>query len=131
MAKGGQTQTPLDVSILDTLRGYSRRGLLPPALDFLKDVTVEDAPALALLRRLAGRSAHFRFLLARIGRVYATCRANRELEAALMRLLEAQQADGRGRLSPGRTRLAEDRKLLRRFFEYLYFASDEFLREVE
>jgi hypothetical protein len=57
-------------------------------------------------------------------RVYAACRANGDLRAALTRLVEA----GEGR-RPGGAR-AQDRRALRRFFEYCYFGSDEFLRWV-
>ena len=127
----GYTITPLEVSVLDTLRDYHGRALLPPELDFVRDVSVEDAPAFVLLKRLVRRSAYSRYLLARIGRVYETCRSNHELQSALTRLLEARPFDGQGKLPPSRSRLARDRRLLNDFLEYLYFASDEFLREVD
>jgi dihydroflavonol-4-reductase len=123
---------PIDVTILDTLRDYHARGLLPPDLDFVKDLTVEDAPALVLLRRIARKSAYWRFLLPRAGRVYEICCSNDELRAALTRLLEASQADMQSTKVPGsRAHQARDRRLLDHFFEYLYFASDEFMRQVE
>jgi dihydroflavonol-4-reductase len=127
----GYTITPLEVTVLDTLRHYQGRGLLPPELDFVRDVTVEDAPAFVLLKQLARRSAYSRYLLARIERVYETCRSNHDLQAALTRLLEARPAGRQGKLTPSRTQPEADRKLLNDFFEYLYFASDEFLREVD
>jgi hypothetical protein len=119
----GYRITPLERTILDTLRDYQARGLLPPGLDFLANLPADDAPAFVLLRRLAERSAFSGFLLTRMPRVYALCRANRDLSAALTRLADA------GR--PDRSGAAADRRRLIRFFEYLYFASDEFLREVE
>jgi dihydroflavonol-4-reductase len=114
---------PLERTILDTLRDYHARGLLPAALDFVAEVPADDAPAFVRLRRLAEGSVYSRFLLARMPRVYALCRANRDLSAALTRLADVSR--------PDRSRAAADRRHLIRFFEYLYFASDEFLREVE
>ncbi len=125
------TITPIEATVLDTLRYYHARGLLPSELDFVKDLTVEDAPALVFLRQLAAKNAFSRFLLARIGRVHAICRSNHQLQAALTRLLAAALGGGRAESVASAKQLAEDRKLLNRFFEYLYFASDEFLREVD
>ncbi|HSB73441.1 MAG TPA: NAD-dependent epimerase/dehydratase family protein [Candidatus Methylomirabilis sp.] len=123
--------TPIQETIYDTLRYYHGRGLLPPEMDFVEDVGVEDAPAFVLLRQLAGKSAFSRFLLARIGRVYEMCRSNHQLRAALTRLLDASQVERGTKPFPlKRDRHAEERKLLNQYFEYLYFASDEFLRRV-
>jgi dihydroflavonol-4-reductase len=123
---------PIEVTILDTLRYYHARGLLPPDLDFVKDLTVEGAPAIVLLRRLARRTAYSRVLLPRVGRLYEICRSNDELRGALTRLLEASQADLQTASVPrSRARQTQDRRLLNHFFEYLYFSSDEFMRQVD
>ena len=123
----GYRITPLEVTIFDTLRHYQARGLLPPALKFLGEVTAEEAPAFVLLRRLAARAPRARFLLSRMPEVYAACRANRQLDATLLRLLEGPRADGGADPSPSRP---EDLQRLHRFFEHLYFASNEFLGQV-
>lgn len=112
---------PLEATLFDTLRHYHARGLLPRRLDFLGEVEVEDAPACALLAELARGHARARFLLPRIGQVYAACRSNRQLQAALARALEAGERP--------RLRSAE-RALLHDFFDYMYFTSNEFLRGV-
>ena len=112
---------PLQVTLFDTLRHYHVRGLLPRGLEFLGEVGVEDAPACALLAQLARRHARARFLLPRIGQVYAACRSNRQLQAALTRALEA--GEWPRRRSAGRA-------LLHDFFDYVYFTSNEFLRGV-
>lgn len=124
----GYTVTPLEVTILDTLRHYHLRGLLPPHLDFVGSMMAEDAPAFLLLSRLARKSHFSGFLLARLGRVREICRSNHALRAALARLLEADRPGG---VPLSRRQRAADRKVLLHFFEYLYFASDEFLRRVE
>jgi len=126
----GYRITPLESTIFDTLRHYQVRGLLPAELGFIEDVTVEDAPALALLTQLAKQASCAGFLLPRIRPVYAACRANRQLDATLRRLLEKAEADGAVGSPSGVGQRAQDLRRLHQFFEHLYFASDEFLRQV-
>jgi hypothetical protein len=127
----GYTVTPLEVTIVDLLRYYHTRGLLPDRLAFVESLTVENAPALVLLRQLAGRSGYGRFLLPRLPLLHAACTSNHDLRAALGRLLAAATFDPRrARFRWGRAACRADLRTLRRFFEYTYFSSDEFLRGV-
>jgi nucleoside-diphosphate-sugar epimerase len=126
----GYTTTPLEVTVLDMLRDYQARGLLPEALGFVKDLTPENAPAFVLLRQLVGRSAFSRFLLPRLSQVHEICTSNQDLGRALRRLLAASTFHARaGRFRWDRAACRHEVRTLRRFFEYVYFASDEFLRE--
>jgi dihydroflavonol-4-reductase len=127
----GYTVTPLDVTLLDMLRYYHGRGLLPDRLDYLKCLTPENAPAFVLLRQLAGRGAFARFLLPRLALLHEICSSNHDLAAALGRLLAAAVFDPRrARFRWDRAACRADVRTLRRFLEYIYFSSDEFLREV-
>jgi dihydroflavonol-4-reductase len=127
----GYTVTPLEVTVLDLLRYYRARGLLPDALDFVEDLTPENAPAFVLLRQLAGGSGYARFLLPRLRLLHAVCRSNHDLDGALHRLLAAATFDPRrARFRWDRAACRADVRTLRRFFEYIYFSSDEFLRGV-
>jgi nucleoside-diphosphate-sugar epimerase len=127
----GYTVTPLETTLLDTLRYYESRGLLPDDLAYVRGLTVENAPAFVLLRQLAGRSGLGRFLLPRLQVLHDICLTNHDLSQALQRLLAASTFDeraGRFRWDPAACRA--DVRTIGRFFEYVYFGSNEFLREV-
>ena len=71
------------------------------------------------------------FLLPRLRLLHTICRSNRDLAGALHRLLAAAAFDPRrGRLRWDRAAHRADVRTLRRFLEYIYFSSDEFLQGV-
>jgi dihydroflavonol-4-reductase len=124
----GYTTTPLDVTVFDMLRYYRERGLLTEEWDFIETVTAETAPTFALLKQLARRSPYASFLLPRVQLLHEICQSNHALREALQRLLTASRFEGRFRWD--RAACRADVETLTRFFERVFFSSDEFLREV-
>ena len=124
----GYIVTPLETTLIDMLCYYHARGLLPAPLDFLGDLTMDNAPALVLLKQLADGSPYAKFLHKRLKQVLEICQTNHALNDALTRLLATSVFDE----STGRYRWTgrDEVRTIARFFEYIYFASDEFLHEV-
>ena len=117
----GYTITPLETTILDTIKYFVHRGVLSEEWRFFEDMTPDNAQALLFLRQLARSHQFSRFLLARIPEIYRICVENRSLNAALMRSLTNSQSNDNGK---------EDLTVFNQLFEYLYFASDDFLSKV-
>ena len=127
----GYTLTPLETTLLEMLRYYHACGLLSDSLEFLGDLTVENSPALVLLKQLADQSHYAPFLHRRINHLQEICESNHALSWAFHRLQAASTFDdatGRFRWNAHACRV--EMQTLTRFFEYIYFASDEFLHEV-
>jgi dihydroflavonol-4-reductase len=127
----GYTVTPLETTLLDMLRYYHACGLLPEWLEFLRDLTVDNAPALLILKQLVDQSPYAPFLRRRIKHLHEICESNQALREAFHRLQTASTFDdATGRFRWDAHACRDDLRTLTRFFEYIYFASDEFLREV-
>ena len=88
----------------------------------------EDA-TLQLLTQLAEGSTHRRFLLARLPAVREACQINHALRLALERLFAGSTLDA-GRFRFDRARYKNELETFRRFFDYLYYSSDDFLQTV-
>lgn len=126
----GYHRRSLDETLCDTVADFVARGLLPEELGFVTAMTDATRPGLLLLRQLADRHLHRKYLLPRLGRIHAAAQHNEELSAALANVLAASTFDpDRVRYSiPWRQR-AELRKL-RDLLDYVYYASDAFHRRV-
>jgi dihydroflavonol-4-reductase len=121
---------PLEASILDMVRQYNELGMLPERYGFLRHATVENVAALLCLRQLARTHAFSRFLLPRLPLIHEVVENNRALDRALSSLLGNSEFDcAKGRFRVDKFRCRQELKTFRRFFEYLYFSSDEFLAE--
>jgi dihydroflavonol-4-reductase len=127
----GYTLTPVESTLLDTIKYFYDRGLLSTDLNFFQEMTTSNVQALIYLKQLAQSHPFSRFLRSRIPQIYRTCRSNQYLNEALMRLLSNSQFnDKTGRFQWKRSQCQADLTILRQLFDYLYFASDEFLSEV-
>ncbi len=127
----GYSIRPIEATLLDMLKDYSSRGLLPESLAYVKDATLENASAFVLLKQLAKRSGYARFLLKRLPAIFDACQANLALREALTRLLQTSTFDNRsGAFVYGPFEIDGELQTLRKFFEYVYFSSNEFLRKV-
>jgi hypothetical protein len=105
--------------------------LLPETLNFLKEATVATVPSLLLFRQLAATSGYAMFLLKRLPALFEACQANHALREALQQLLERATFDerrGQFTWDPAADRTAA--RTIRKFFEYVYFSSNEFLEKV-
>jgi dihydroflavonol-4-reductase len=129
-AELGYSPRPIEATLLDMLHYYQERGLLPEPLDHLKGATAETARAFVLLKQLAAASGYGSFLNKRLPALYETCQANHALREAFQRLLVGGTFDDRrGRFGWDRAGSRADARTLQRFFEYVYFSSDEFLQK--
>ncbi len=127
----GYTITPLDDIILDLLRYYDELGLLSAEMAFVGKLTSANAPSFVLLRQLAAASGTRKFLLPRLDRLYAIVCSNLALSEAFDHLSEQSTFnDSTARYQWDRHACRDDLKTLNRFFEYVYFASNEFLGSV-
>lgn len=127
----GYATRPLDETLVDSLRDDRRRGLLPESFAFVEALTPGNAALLVGLKQLAQGHAFSRFLLPRMPQIYAACAANHSLRAALQRALDQGRFQAKsGRFRWDRRASRQDLKTLGQFFEYLYFSSTGFLREV-
>jgi|ERR1051325_4573042 hypothetical protein len=94
-------------------------------------VAANDDALMRLLTQLAENSAHRQFLLGRMQQVYEICQVNHALRQALERLLAASTFDEASTCYRwDRTALANELETFRRFFDYLYFSSNDFLDTV-
>jgi dihydroflavonol-4-reductase len=126
----GYAVTPLETTLVDMLRHYHDRQLLPPSMSFTRILHVDNARELVLLRQLAASSGYAGFLLPRLPDVYATVRSNQVLDETLTSLRGAGVFDdSRGRWRFPRA-AGPHLETFRRFFEYVYFSSNDFLSKV-
>lgn len=83
-----------------------------------------------LFEQIASSHQFADFLLARINRIYQICMSNHCLNESLMRLLNNSTFNQRtGRFKLNKLKCKQDIKNLNQFFDYLYFASDSFLKK--
>jgi dihydroflavonol-4-reductase len=105
--------------------------LLSDNLHLFEEITTSNDQSLIYLQQLASSSIHSKFLLSKIPDIYNICMSNHCLNCALTRLLANSIFDCKtGKFQINQAKCKEDQKLFKKLFEYLYFASDEFLSEV-
>lgn len=105
--------------------------LLSDNLYLFEEITTSNAQPLIYLQQLASSSTYSKFLLPQINDIYHICMSNHCLNDAIMRLVANSKFDDKtGKFKIDQAKFKEDKKLLNKLFEYLYFASDEFLSEV-
>lgn len=127
----GYTTTDVEKTVLDALHHYLERGLLPNHLAFLEIVTPENAQEVLCLRQLAASHAFKRFLVPKIPLIYEICQSNHALRDALIRITsESTFLVRSGRFRWNRSACREPLRIYRTFFDYLYFASNDFLKSV-
>lgn len=123
------TLTPIETTVLDAIKYLFTRNLLPEDFRCFEQMTTGNAQALLYLRQLARSHTFSRFLLSRIPEIYKVCVSNCSLNDALVNLLTNSRFNHKaGRFQPDRARCKADLKVLNQLFEYLYFASDDFLQ---
>jgi dihydroflavonol-4-reductase len=122
---------PIEQTILDMILHYQQRNLLPPSITLPDEISVSTAPSAVLLRQLIHRSGYSRPLLPRLPELYRVCQSNHALRDALSHLLSVSSFDPRrGRFIWERRKANSDVYTLRKFIEYVYFSSNEFLQKV-
>jgi hypothetical protein len=122
--------TSMDQMIVDTLQHSCERGHLPDGLGFLEWVTHENAPRVVCLSQIASRHTFARFLMPKLREVYDICSLNDALRQTLDRLLDASEFNCRKACFRfNRAARRNEVATLNKFFDYLYFASDDFLSE--
>ncbi|MBW3599886.1 MAG: hypothetical protein KY475_21765, partial [Planctomycetes bacterium] len=124
----GYSRRPLDETLLDTLRHLRERERLPEQWEFVKSLAPDNVASVICLKQLASRHVFAGFLLSRFPTVFNICQGNHDLRSSLTRITEASRyAAGRFRIPRSCKR---ERWVIDRMFDYVYFGSDEFLREV-
>lgn len=127
----GYTITPIETALLDTIRYFFARNLLPEDFRFFEEMTPSNAQALVYLRQLARSHPLSHFLLEKIPEIYRVCEANHCLNDTLAHLLtNSKFNDKAGRFQIDRAKCKDEIKTLNQLFEYLYFASDDFISGV-
>lgn len=126
------TIRPIDKTILDTIKYFCNRTLIPESLFFLKDLnTSHEAKEFLLLRQLIKCHQFADLLSSNISRIYYICLSNQSLKTALNCLIQNSKFNyTTGRFRIKKTRCKEELKIFDQFFDYLYFASDSFLSKV-
>jgi dihydroflavonol-4-reductase len=105
--------------------------LLSNNLHCVEEMTTSNDQSIIYLRQLASSSIYSNFLLLKIPEIHKICVSNHCLYDALTRLIANSNFDDKaGKFKINKAKYKEDQKLFKRLFEYLYFASDEFLSEV-
>lgn len=131
VAELGYCMRPIEQTIFDTMLYYQSRDLLPPDLAIGPETTLQSAASVVLLRQLVGRSGYGRAHRKRLPELYRACQANHALRDCLDHLMSISTFDARrGRFSFDARAAKADLQTLQKFFEYVYFSSDEFLRKV-
>lgn len=127
----GYTITPIETAVLDTIKYFFTRGLLSEDFRYFEEMTTSNAQALLYLRQLAQSHTFSGFLLAKIPEIYRICVSNHCLNDALMRSLTNSSFNCETDcFQLERAKCKEELKVFNKLFEYLYFASDDFLSRV-
>ncbi|MEK6249447.1 MAG: NAD-dependent epimerase/dehydratase family protein, partial [Planctomycetales bacterium] len=115
----GFNATPIEDTIIDTVRQYVELDMLPDRYRILKHAGTSNTIPLVCLYQMALRHPRRRFLLPQFQKIYQTCRSNQNLDAALTTLA----ANSSVRYSTGRYRLGQrkhrhEMEVIDRFFDY-------------
>jgi hypothetical protein len=117
--------------MLDMIQHYQSRSLLSARFQFPVELTLETAPLFAMLRQLVDRSRYQRTLRERLPELFHACQSNHQLRDALTHLLSISQFNARrGKYRWEHRSAKSDLQVLRKFLEYVYFGSSDFLRKV-
>lgn len=94
-------------------------------------MTHSNIQSLIYLRQLASQHTFSQFLLSKISQIYGICQSNLSLNNVLDNLVNHSKFNIKtGKFQPDKTKCQEDLKSINQLFEYLYFASNDFLSEV-
>jgi len=94
-------------------------------------MTTENINRVLMLKQLATKSSYRQFLLKRFNDIYEICEQNIDLRKALDQSLKLSVFHARrGRFEFIDSEHKQHVSVLRRFFEYTWFASDEYLERV-
>lgn len=126
----GYTITSIETTVLDTFRYFFTQNLLTEDFRFFEEMTTSNAQDILYLRQLASSHQFSRFLLLKIPEIYRVCLLNRSLNNALTHLLANSKFNDIGHFQPDRAKCKNELKVLNQLFEYLYFASDDFISGV-
>jgi dihydroflavonol-4-reductase len=127
----GYNITPIETTLIDTIKYFGQRGLLSEELNFFALITPSNIQSLIYLRQLASQHTFSQFALSKISQIYGICQSNLSLNNALDNLLKYSKFNYKaGKFKPDTAKCQEDLKSINQLFEYLYFASNGFLSEV-
>jgi dihydroflavonol-4-reductase len=123
--------TAIETTILDTIKYFLNRGILSEELHFFEEMTTTNNQLFLYLRQMAQSHAFSYFLLSKIPNIYKICLSNHDLNNTLHRLLNNSSFNAKtGRFQLDKAKCKEDLKVINKLFEYVYFASDDFLSEL-
>ena len=120
---------PLQETLLQTIQSLYEFDRLPTdSFRFVTTMTTENSNRVLMLKQLANKSNYRQFLLKRFDDIYEICEQNIDLRKALDQSLRLSVFHSRrGRFEFIDSEHKQHVSVLRRFFEYTWFASDEYL----
>ncbi|MBH8561373.1 NAD-dependent epimerase/dehydratase family protein [Nostoc sp. CENA67] len=127
----GYNITPIATTLLDTIKYFDRQGLISEDMLFLEAMNNSNIEAIAYLREMAMCHAFSDFLLPRVPEIYKICESNCYLNNLLLDLLSNSSFNSKKvKFQLNQANFKKYQKTLNKLFEYIYFASDDFLTEV-
>ena len=123
--------TPIETTLLDTIKHFLACGLLSDDLRFVEALNPDNIQQFLCLHKLAKSHPFAQFLLVRIPEIDRICMTNTNLKQVLTRVQNHSKFDATtGHLQLNKSKCKDDLKVLQKLFEYLYFASNDFLSKV-
>jgi dihydroflavonol-4-reductase len=127
----GYNITPIKTTLLDTIQYFYNQGLISEDMPFLETMNNSNIQAIAYLREMARYHLFSHSLLPRISKIYKICESNYYLNNLLIDLLANSNFNyKKGKFQLNKSNYQQYQKTLNKLFEYIYFASDDFLTEV-
>ncbi|BAY65869.1 NAD-dependent epimerase/dehydratase [Calothrix brevissima NIES-22] len=127
----GYNITPLATTVLDTIKYFYNLDLISEDLSFLEIMNNSNLQAIAYIREMAKRHSFSEFLVPRVSEIYRICESNHYLNNFLLNLVDDSIFSYRkGKLQIKQAEYKKYQKTFNKLFEYLYFASNDFLAEV-
>lgn len=127
----GYNITPIETTILDTIKYFYKRSLISEDMHFLEAMNNSNIQAIAYLREMARCHEFSDFLVSRVPQIYEICKSNYCLNNLLVDLLANSSFNyKKAKFQFDQANSQESQKTLNKLFEYIYFASDDFLTEL-
>lgn len=122
----------IDTTILDTVKYFCDCDLIPRSLLFLKNLNSScEVKKFLLLRQLVKHHQFCEYLLLNISKVYHVCTSNQSLKSTLDWLVQNSRFNcATGYFTFNKSQYKEKLEIFNQFFDYLYFASDDFLSKI-
>jgi dihydroflavonol-4-reductase len=123
--------TPISTTILDTIKNFYDQGFISENMPFLEVMNNSNIQVIAYLREMVKSHSLSSFLFPKLPEIYRVCELNHYLNNFLADLVDENIFnDKKGKFQINPSKHKKYQQTFNKLFEYIYFASDDFLTKV-